>query len=298
MRIARYLVVASLLVAVAAPAGAAQGWHEVSRTPIPLNYYQGTTHDPAGNHYFTGIWFGLYKADPHLAEAAREDDAIPPEVHAAEGYDHIGDLSYYDGKLYLPLECYYAQAGNTCKTGSIGITNPDTLQMDYYVKLDPSEIEKAMWCEVSPDGSLLWTQQGDDLLAYDMNDLTAEHAAPAAEPIHSVIKLVGAVPPPGITGATFVGNRLFTAGGTDAGGEIWSIDLKKGTSKLETSIDFVGESEGIDVDYNLNKTTDGIEGALHYMVQPYNEKPAMPTNGITNGVLYNFDPGVASHGGS
>jgi hypothetical protein len=195
------------------------------------------------------------------------------------------------------MECYYEQAGNTCNTGSIGVTDPETLEMQYYVKLDPSEIKKAMWCEVSPDGKLLWTQEGDDLLAYSMSDLTAEHAAPDAEPIHSVIKLTGAVPPPGITGATFIGNRLFTAGGTEAGGDIWSIDLKKGTSRLETSIEFIGESEGIDDDYDLGVSADGIEGALHYMVQPYNEVPAYPTNGITNGVIYNFDPGVM-HGGA
>ncbi|HET7481540.1 MAG TPA: hypothetical protein VFK89_01640 [Actinomycetota bacterium] len=291
MKIVRALVIAAVVLGMASPAWASQ-WHEVSRTSIPLNYYQGTTHDEGGNHYFTGIYFGLYKTDESLNETARNDDVIPPQVHATEGYDHIGDLSYFDGRLYLPLECYYGPVGNTCKTGAIGIADPDTLQMDYYVKLDPTEIEKVMWCEVSPDGSLLWTQQGDDLLAYRMSDLTQEHAAPAP-PIHAAIKLPGAVPPPGITGATFIGDRLFTAGQTDAGGEIWSTDLSTGDATLETTIDFIGESEGIDDDYDLTKTTDGIEGALHYMVQPYNEKPAYPTNGITNGVIYNFDRGAA-----
>ena len=283
------LVIVGLL---AAPALASSGWHEVGKTEIPLYYYQGVTHDEAGNRYFTGVWFGLYRTDPALNETGRNDDVIGPEIHAREGYNHVGDLSYYGGKLYLPLECYYFAADNTCGTGSIGVADAETLEMEYYVKLDPSEILKAMWCEVSPDGQLLWTQHENDLLAYSMADLVAANAAPDAAPIKAVKKLVGAVPPSGITGATFIGDRLFVAGGTDAGGEIYSIDLTTGTYKLETSIEYVGESEGIDDDHDLKKDADQLPGSLHYMVQPYNTE-GYPTNGVTNGVIYHFDKGPA-----
>ncbi|MCA1708102.1 MAG: hypothetical protein LC808_34435, partial [Actinobacteria bacterium] len=64
--------------------------------------------------------------------------------------------------------------------------------------------------------------------------------------------------------------------------------LTTGTYQLETGIQFVGESEGIDDDFDLKRTADRIQGSLHYMVQPYNEE-GMPTNGITNGVLYHFE---------
>jgi hypothetical protein len=246
------------------------------------------THDPEGNRYFAGIHIGLYRTDPTLQETGRKDDVIPPDVHAREMYNHIGDLSYYDERLFLPLECYYPPAGNTCNTGSIGIADPATLEMQYYVKLDPSEIKKAMWCEVSPDGTLLWTQEGEDLLAYDMNDLVAENAAPDGPAIKAVRTLPGAVPPSGITGATFIGDRLFVAGGTEDGGQIWSIDLVSGKSKLETEISYVGESEGIDDDFDLRGAAASLPGALQYMVQPYNEE-GPPTNGITNGVIYHFE---------
>jgi len=292
MRLRRFLAVilAALVVAPAARA-AESNWVEVGRTPIPLNYYQGMTHDDAGNRYFTGIWFGLYRTDPDLNETGRNDDVIPPDVHAREGYNHVGDLSYADGNLYLPLECYYPPLGNTCKTGAIGVADPQTLRMEYYVKLDPSEITKAMWCEVSPDGSLLWTQSGKDLLAYDMDDLTAANAAPSGGPIESVRTLRGAVPPEGITGATFIGERLFVAGQGDSGGVIYSIDLATGTHRFETSVDYIGESEGLDDDFDLAEPADRLPGSLHYMVMPYNEE-AYPTNGVTNGVIYHFDPVV------
>ena len=127
-----------------------------------------------------------------------------------EGYNHIGDISWdarEGGRLLLPLECYFPgepNGGNTCQTGSIGVADPQSLQWRYYVKLDPTEIRKAMWNEVSPDGELVWTSSGDDLLAYRSTDVAQANAGPAGAPIHSVRRLVDAVPPSGITGATFV----------------------------------------------------------------------------------------------
>jgi hypothetical protein len=286
----RRLLTSTLVALLIAPAAAAaeSSWTEVGRTPIPLYYYQGMTHDEAGNRYFTGVWFGLYRTDPNLEESARNDDVIPPEVHLREGYNHIGDPSYAAGNLYLPLECYYPPANNTCKTGSIGIADPITLELDYYVKLDPSEISKAMWCEVSPDGTLLWTQEGKDLLAYDIGDFSQAHAAPDADPIKAIRRLRNVVPPEGITGATFIGERLFVAGQDETGGVIYSIDLSDGSRRFETSTAYVGESEGLDDDFDLTPTADGLRGSLHYMVMPYNEE-AYPTNGVSNGVIYHYD---------
>lgn len=292
MRCLKRFLVPVAVVVLAAPALASppERWTEVGRSEIPLYYYQGMTHDEAGNRYFTGIHVGLYRTDGELNETGRNDDVIPPEVHLREQYNHVGDLSYHGGKLYLPLECYYPPAGNTCKTGAIGVADADTLKMEHYVKLDPSEIQKAMWCEVSPDGTLLWTQSGKDLLAYAMSDLSAAHAAPDADPIEAVQRLVGAVPESGITGATFIGDRLFVAGQTEEGGVISSIDLVTGESKTEKSVEYVGESEGLDDDFDLKKDADALLGSLHYMVMPYNEE-GMPTNGIANGVIYHFERG-------
>lgn len=289
LRVFLCCVAAAAVVLPATASSAGQSWREVGKSDIPLYYYQGMTHDEAGNRYFTGVWFGLYRTDPALNETGR-NDTILQELHATENYNHIGDLSYYDGKLYLPLECYYPPIGNTCGHGSVGIADPETLELEYYVKLDPAEISKVMWNEVSPDGTLLWTQEGEDLLAYSMADLVEANAAPAADPIKAVKKLVGAVPPSGITGATFIGDRLFVAGGTEDGGEIYSIDLETGMYQLETSLEYIGESEGIDDDFDLKKNADRLPGSLHYMVMPYNEEN-YPTNGVTNGVIYHFDRG-------
>ena len=81
------------------------------------------------------------------------------------------------------------------------------------MKLDPADIHKAMWAEVSPDGKLLWTSSGGDLLAYRTADITrGQRRARRTRRSTRCGGSTGAVPPTGITGATFVDGRLLVAG--------------------------------------------------------------------------------------
>jgi hypothetical protein len=301
------VLVACAALAATVPALAADPgrWVETGRNSVPLYYYQGITSDPAKNLYFDGVHVGLYKTDSSLNELARKDDVIPPQVHLSEGYNHIGDLTWDDlegGRLILPMECYYPypgapNSGNTCGfgadgqpepgTGSFGVADPETLAWRYYVKLDERDILKAMWAEVSPDGQLVWTSGGDnldDLLAYRTADITSANAAPDGPKLRPVRRLAGAVPPSGITGAAFDGERLLVAGQADNNGpfQVWSIDLNTGASELEIERTIVGESEGIDI-------VDALGGKLHWLIQPYNEQN-VPTYGVTNGTILNFLP--------
>jgi hypothetical protein len=284
----RALLIAVAALALAAPAafGADPGrWTETGHSTMPLYYYQGVTSDLARNLYFDGIDFGLYRTDSQLNETARNDDVIPPEVHAREGYNHIGDISWdgaEGGRVLLPLECYYPPAGNTCNTGSFGVADPATLHWRYYVKLDSAYIKKAMWVEVSPNGKFAWTSSGDDLLAYRTADVDPKNAAPGGKLLRPVRRLAGAVPPTGVTGATFYGGRLFVAGANGDLFQVWSIDLDTGARQLEIERNIVGESEGLDV-------ADVLGGVLHWQIQPYNEE-GPPTYGFANGTLLHFVP--------
>jgi hypothetical protein len=281
---------AVLLLAVLVPsAGAADPgrWKQTGQSSIPITYYQGVTSDDRGHFFFDGIFVGLYRADLRLSEQARNDAAIPPTVFAAEGYNHMGDLTWdaaEGGRVLLPLECYYPNRpgdANSCHTGSIGVADAGTLAWRYYVKLDPAEIPKAMWAEVSPDGSLLWTSVGNDLLAYRTADISSAHAAPAAPPVHSVRRLAGAVPPSGITGATFVGERLYVAGQAGDRFQVWSIDLATGARRLEIERQYSGESEGLD-------TVTALGGILHWIITPVDAQGRPPT--FPGNVLLHFAP--------
>lgn len=290
----RAVPLALLLIGLLAPAARAADpgrWKETGHSPISFTYYQGVTSDDRGRFFFDGIFVGLYRADRDLKPEARQDEEIPPDVFAREGYNHMGDLTWdaaEGGRVLLPLECYYPAGpgdANSCGTGSIGVADPNTLAWRYYVKLDPAEIPKAMWAEVSPDGSLLWTSVGNDLLAYRTADISAANAAPAAAPIHSVARLAGVVPPTGITGATFVGDRLYVAGQDDSLFQVWSIDLATGARRLEIERHYFGESEGLD-------TLTALGGLLHWIVTPADPQKRPPT--YQGNVLIHFVPATSA----
>jgi hypothetical protein len=293
-RSARFRLGAALATAAVALAAAPSAlavdpgrWRFTGFSRIPIEYFQGITHDPQRNVYFDGVFRGLYRTDFDLKEEARNPDAIPADVSAREGYNHIGDFSWdrrEGGRVLLPLECYYPPAGNTCGTGSIGVADPSSLRWRYYVKLDPAFIPKAMWNEVSPNGRLLWTSAGDDLLAYRVSEIRPQNAAPAGPQLRPVRRLRGAVPPSGITGAVFHRARLFVAG-QDAGPfQVWSINLRTGGSRLEIERPWFGESEGLDV-------FRAVDGLLHWVVQPVDPAGRTPTFGPEGGALTNWMPG-------
>jgi hypothetical protein len=285
----RRLLALTFVFAAAVPASAQAAdpglWRETGRTSLPLTYYQGVTHSQTGNWFFDGPDTGLWRTNKAFTQTGGNADEIPPQVTATEGYNHMGDLSYDSaegGRVILPLECYYPPEGNTCNTGSFGVADPVTLQWRYYVKLDPAEIPKAMWAEASPDGSLIWTSSGNDLLAYRAADVNPANAGPDAAPIKAVRRLVGAVPPSGVTGATFYKGRLFLAGSQGDTFQVWSVNLTDGSRQLEIERTVIGESEGLD-------TFNAAGGVLHWLIGPYNEE-GPPTYGADHTTLLHFKP--------
>jgi hypothetical protein len=289
------LVPAALLLALlaAAPAGAADPgrWSEVRKSPIPIFYYQGVAADPKKSFYFDGIAVGLYRTDSSLKETAKTDNVIPGDVSTREGYNHIGDIAFdtrEGGRVLLPMECYVPKGpngGNTCGTGSIAVADPKTLTWRYYVKLDPQFIKKAMWCEVSPDGQFLWTQQGDDLLAYAMSDIVKANEAPSGKQLRPVKTLTNAVPPSGITGAAFVDDRLYVAGAQDSTYQVWSIDVRDGSRRLEIERQVFGESEGL-------VSVDAFGGVLHWIITPIDSEGRPATYGGNVLISFKANPGV------
>jgi hypothetical protein len=257
-------------------------WVQVGVSSIPIDYYQGMAHDPVGHLYFDGVFVGGYRTDLRLREQARNPGLLPPEVTAAEGFDHIGDWTFAAGRLILPLECYTAGApngGNPCGRGALGVADANLTWLGRTL-LDPADIAKAMWAEASPDGQLVWTSSGPDLLAYATADIRPDAGD---VPIRPVRRLVGAVPPSGITGAAFVGDRLYLAGQSTGPLQVWSIDLVTGARTLELEQAWAGESEGLDV-------VDALGGLLHWQVQPLDPRGRPPTFGTGHGALVSFIP--------
>jgi hypothetical protein len=258
-------------------------WVFTGASSIPTQYWQGLTSDPPKKRvFFVGVFEGLWRTTPTLRQTAGVGNAIPADVKAAEGYNHIGDPTWNPGeggRVLLPMECYTPGVGNTCGTGSFGVADPATLAWRYYVQLDPAEIPKAMWAETSPDGSLVWTSSGNDLLAYRSSAITAANAGPAGLPIRAAQRLTGAVPPSGVTGAVFRRGRLLLAGTDESRNQVWSLDPKTGKRRLEIEQRFCGESEGLHVIRTLG-------GELHWLVGPSGENGCTLTYGPTSALLH------------
>ena len=281
-------------------------WNLVSTTSLRIFYYQGMTHDDEGNFFFDGIDNGLFKTDSSFTQIAGTTPYIPAAVAARDKYNHIGAIAYSkDTGVLLPMECY--NGTNCANTGAIGVADPATLAWKYEVKLDPATIKKAMWAAVSPNGKLLWTSSGNNLLAYDMAEIAPSHSWPTHAAIKPAMTLKNAVPPSGVDGGAFYRGRLYLAGTLGNVHQVWSIDTSNGARRLEISRTIVGEQEGIDfVRQDRGKVhpvalcndpscgaathdaTNSFGGLLHLMVMPQPDGKTPPTYAAAT--LLSFDP--------
>jgi hypothetical protein len=212
MRLSAWLTTTLLVISSAWSASPAwAGWHLSATTTASIAYNQGIAFDPRrGVFFLDGVTSrtnsGLYRTNTNLAIAAANGAVIPA---TREGYNHIGDLSFDSvrRRVLLPLECYYPGAGgNTSGRGAIGVADPVTLRLLYYVNLDRAQIKKAMWSEISPDGRWIWTSSRRHLLVYPaaaVNPDTA-HRQRAGVGRGILGRDLGAVlPTGGVTGAAF-----------------------------------------------------------------------------------------------
>ena len=280
---------AGVLAARAAAAGATGRWVVSNERPVPLEWFQGLTHAPDGSRFFVGVFEGVTRTDALLRRRVRTEAAVPAEVKAQYGFNHIGDPTYdraEGGRLLVPLECYVPggpNGGNTCGRGAIGVLDPVTLGWRYLVLLDQAAIAKAMWAEVSPDGTLLWTSSGPDLLAFRTADVSAANAA-AGTAIQPVRRLAGAVPPGGVAGAAFDGSRLVLSEPGAGEVRLWSVDVDgAGTPRLEATLPVDAEAEGLDV----LPTGDGL---LHWLLSPFAPGGRRPTYGTGHSEIVSLVP--------
>ena len=179
------------------------------------------------------------------------------------------------------MECYKPNANpsNTCGKGAFGIADSHKLGFLYYVQLDPKFIPKAMWAETSPNGKLIWTSSGNDLIAYRASEVTRANAAPSGPELKPVRTLPNAVPPTGVTGAVFRHGNLLIAGESNHDYDVWSVDPKTGDRKLKVEQHFCGESEGLDL-------FSGLGGRLHWIIAPSDDSGCTLSYGPTSALLH------------
>ena len=260
-------------------------WVLTGASSVPFDYWQGLTNSPSADRiYFIGPSQGLWQTTPRLVQTAGIDREIPAALRRSVGYNHIGDPTWLDGeggRVVLPMECYNPAANptNTCGRGAFGIADPETLAFRYYVQLDPRFIPKAMWAETSPDGRLIWTSAGDDLIAYRTSQVSGANAAPSGPELKPAKRLKNAVPPSGITGAVFRKRRLLLAGSQGHRYQVWAVDTKTGKRTLQIETRICGESEGLGLLSTLG-------GRLHWLIGPSDSSGCRLTFGPQSGLMH------------
>jgi hypothetical protein len=269
-------------------------WVFTGADSVPFVYWQGLTHDTQRHLYFIGVFEGGSRTSDTLVQQQRVEQLIPKALTDSVGFNHIGDPTFdaAGGRIILPMECYDptatgAQPSNTCGMGGFGVLDPKTLAFKYWVRLDQADIPKAMWAEIDPQGKLVWTSAGDDLLAYRVSDISTAHAASAktSTPIKPVKRLKNTVPAGGISGGAFYDGRLLLSGQDGDLIEISSVDLTgKTPTRLELGLPGVrAESEGLDI-------VDARGGLLHFL---FSSAVANPTFGSGHNELLTFIPKTA-----
>jgi hypothetical protein len=215
---------------------------------------QGVAHD-ASHWYMTNRW-NLFKVPAGLDLGVPGSWAARARIPGPlRGYDHLGDLDYHDGRLYVPVEGL---------APAIAVFDTD---LNYLSHALLPEAADAPWCAISPlDGHL-----------YASSFRTSEVGKYRMAWIGSrlVLTRVGSVPLRDDAGRPLRLRRVqggaFSATGklylvSDVTGEgIKVFDLESGRLQAAIRVDFAHdeELEGIDIWDVDGAQVPGIDGQVH-----------------------------------
>ncbi len=111
--------------------------------------------------------------------------AIPNEIKEKYNSDHIGGISYYDGKIYAATE------DETDTYNLILIYDAETLEFtgEYY-DLGTEYLDDGIpYCAIDSENGYLYTSQfheTDCILAYNIDDMTFSHKIILSEPVDRI----------------------------------------------------------------------------------------------------------------
>lgn len=156
---------------------------------------QGVTND--GEYFYFSGNKNLSKASMETGEICRvTSNAIPKELQD-KGCNHIGGLSYYNGKIYAAVE-----DGPDYLNSFIVLYDAETLEYTgtYYELPHELHIEGVPWCAVDVERNYLYTAEWSNatvLNVFDLDTLELVKTVPLSEPIDR------------IQGAELFGGKLY-----------------------------------------------------------------------------------------
>ncbi|MGX4585330.1 DUF6923 family protein [Paenibacillus chitinolyticus] len=167
---------------------ATESWQETSKQTFwlldALERGQGVTSD--GNSWIFNSNYGLLKTDlDGKTVLARNTLAIPKAI-SDKGGDHIGDVSYYNGLIYAPIE-----DGNSYSSPYIALYDANTLKYtgtayELPLNLHPGGVP---WVAVDAARGQVYTAQWSQapvLNVFQLSDMTLLKTVPLSQPIDRI----------------------------------------------------------------------------------------------------------------
>lgn len=213
----------------------------------PAGATTGIAGDGTGARFVTG-GTALLRTDARLATELTLRAAIPGELVRTPAFTGLGDPGWTPAarRLVAPLLCGTG-AGADCGRGGLALFDRD-LNWKVGVTLDAADGPAARWAAPSPDGALVWTSAGPDLVAYRVVDLVPANATLTGGPVRAAVRLPGAAPPGTVTGGAFWDGRLYLAVQSQGTVQLWSADVAAAApqARLEAEREVRGTSAGLD----------------------------------------------------
>ena len=232
----------------------ADGWLEKSKDQVDGRFSQGVATD--GVFWYFSSKGGLFKTDANFDMFIEKDGSQNPipQFLQDQGYDHIGDIAYFEGKLYAPIEdsSYVKPIIALFDTASLIFTGD-------YALVPQSHIP---WVAVDPRTGFFYSSEFDGvnkLFVYDPNQNFALIDEVQLDTTLSRVQ-----------GGAFLGDFLYLA--CDNGDYVYEVDIATGTATPVIIVPPGPEMEGIEA-YALDS------GVLHFVAE---------TGGSTN-IFYHYD---------
>ena len=168
---------------------------------------QGITTD--GEYYYTsgtvtGVNFtALSKMDIDTLKVVEKNITPLPSVCKERGNNHIGGISYYNGKIYAPVE------GGDEVPACIVVFDAETLEAENVYDLPASDYPDGVpWCAVDSETGYLYASvwaQTKKIHVYDVNDgMKYVKTVEISEPVKRIEKIGTMERPPTTGSGTFI----------------------------------------------------------------------------------------------
>ena len=212
-------------------------WYEKGTDDVHGDFSQGVATD--GVDWYFSARSALYKTNFDYNFLIVNENPIPQFLQD-QTYNHVGDIAYYEGKLYAPIE------DASYDKPIIALYDAITLEFTgEYAEVPQSHIP---WVGVDTQTGLFYSSEFDSVNKLFVYDPNQDFALIYEVPLDTTLSRV--------QGGAFLGDYLYLA--CDNGDYIYAVDIATGAVSNIIKVPSAHEMEGIEA-YDLDS------GYLHFV---------------------------------